>query len=174
MLSCGLDASTTVCGYAFTDENKQIVAAGFLDLTPFATNRLKSAAVVAMIKTKFPIDHNKLDRINLEGALGGFSGPSSRVVVVKLARWSAILEFVLQDAFACPINLINATTARKQLFGKARIDGINPKVYVKSMIDTLYDMTPWIVKNRIGNPDKRTEDMFDAVVMATYNPIDQK
>ena len=170
MVYCGLDASTTTVGWAFTDENKKIVSAGFLDLTPFATNRLKSAAVVALIKSKCPVDCTKLDRINLEGALGGFSGPSSRVVVVKLARWSAVLEFVLQDAFACPINLINATTARKQLFGKARITGIKPKVYVKSMMDKLYDVTPWVVKNRVGNPDKRNEDMLDAVVMATYIP----
>ena len=171
MVSCGLDASTTTVGWAFTDENKKIVSAGFLDLTPFATNRLKSAAVVALIKSKCPVDCTKLDRINLEGALGGFSGPSSRVVVVKLARWSAVLEFVLQYAFACPINLINATTARKQLFGKARIKGIKPKIFVKENIEKMYDMTPWVKLNRNGIADKKMEDVYDAIVASCYEPV---
>lgn len=170
MVFCGLDASLSTCGYAFTDENKHIISAGFVDLTPFSTNRLKSAAVVEMIKSKCPIDYNELNRINLEGALSGFSGPSSRSVVVKLARWSAVLEFVLQDSFVCPINLVNAVTARKQLFGKARIVGVKPKVYVKSMMDKLYDTSAWAVTNRVGNPDKRNEDMLDAIVIATYAP----
>ena len=123
-----------------------------------------------MIKSKCPIDYNELNRINVEGALSGFSGPSSRSVVVKLARWSAVLEFVLQDSFVCPINLVNAVTARKQLFGKARIVGVKPKVYVKSMMDKLYDTSAWAVTNRVGNPDKRNEDMLDAIVIATYAP----
>ena len=106
----------------------------------------------------------------MEGALNGFSGPSSRTVVVKLARWSAILEFVLQDSFSCPINLVNATTARGQLFGMSRIIGIKPKEYVKYMMDMLYDTSQWEVKNKIGNPDKRNEDMLDAIVISTYVP----
>jgi hypothetical protein len=165
----GLDASTSTCGFAFTDENRKILHAGFIDLTKFGTNREKSWAIINRLKTEplWPM----IDRVNLEAALSGFSGPSSRTVVVKLARFSATLQYVLEDTFGLDkLNLINATTARKQLFGKARIKGVKPKEYVRSMMDTLYDTTPWQVKNKIGNTDKRFEDILDSIVISVYAP----
>lgn len=165
MISCGLDASTSCCGYAFTDENKEILVAGFLDLSKIEGNRAKSAAVISIIKSQAP---GTIDRVNLEGALGGFSGPSSRTVVVMLARWNAVLEYALQDAFTCPVNLVNAITARKQLFGKGGIKGVKPKEYVKTMMDTLYDTTQWQKLNKIGNVDKRYADILDSIVISTY------
>jgi hypothetical protein len=92
-------------------------------------------------------------------------------VVVQLARWNAVLEYVLEDFFKRPVNLVNVSTARKQLFGKARIKGIKPKAYVKMELDKLYDMTPWIVYNKVKHIDKRVEDVYDAAVIALYAPI---
>lgn len=169
MLSLGLDASTTTCGFVITDEHRKIHAANFIDITPYNTNREKAWAIIDHLKKKEPL-FTKIDRVNLEAALSGFSGGSSRTVVIKLARFNATLEYVLQDVFPFQINLVNATTARKQAFGKARVKGVKPKVYVKSMVDTLYDMTPWTIKNRIGNPDKRMEDVLDALVISLYTP----
>lgn len=168
MISCGLDASTSCCGYAFTDENKKILRAGFLDLSKIVGNREKSAAVIAMVKSQSP---GVIDKVVLENALSGFSGLSSRTVVVLLARWNAVLEYALQDAFTCPIVLVNATSARKQLFGAAGVKGTPPKVFVKSMMDTLYDTTPWQKINKVGNIDKRYEDVLDAIVLSTYVPV---
>lgn len=170
MVACGLDVSTTVAGWSFTDENKKILSAGFLDLTTLHTNRDKAAAVVSLIKLNCPVDYHQLTRINLEGALSGFSGPSSRVVVIKLARWSAVLEFVLQDSFNCPINLINATTARKQLFGKARVVGVKPKEYVKEKMESMYELNKWKPLNKKGNVDVRYADILDSIVMSVYIP----
>ena len=163
----GLDVSTTTCGYAFTDENKKILHAGFLDLTKIVGNRAKAAGVISTIEAQAP---GPIDRVNLEGALGGFSGPASRTVIIKLARFNAVLEYALQDAFTCPIYLVNATTARKQLFGKARVKGLKPKEYVRIMMDKLYDTKPWQTLNKIGNVDKRYEDVLDSIVMAVYCP----
>lgn len=169
MISLGLDASTTTCGFAFTDETRKILHAGFIDLTPFTTNRDKAWAIINRLKTEQL--WSKIDRVNLEAALSGFSGPSSRTVVVKLARFSATLQYVLEDTFGLDkLNLVNATTARKQLFGKARIRGTNPKIFVDTELSKLYDISPWIIKNRIGNIDKRMEDVKDAIVIATYEP----
>lgn len=165
----GLDASTTTCGFAFTDESRKILCAGFIDLTPHTTNRDKAWAIVNRLKTD-PLWAN-IDRVNLEAALSGFSGPSSRTVVVKLARFSATLQYVLEDTFGLDkLNLVNATTARKQLFGKARLKGVKPKEYVRAMMDTLYDTALWQVKNRIGNVDKRFEDVLDSIVISVYAP----
>ena len=169
MISLGLDASTTTCGFAFTDETRKILHAGFIDLTPFTTNRDKAWAIINRLKTEQL--WSKIDRVNLEAALSGFSGPSSRTVVVKLARFSATLQYVLEDTFGLDkLNLVNATTARKQLFGKARINGVKPKEFVRASMDVLYDTTPWQVKNKIGNVDKRYEDVLDAIVSAVHTP----
>lgn len=168
MVSLGLDASTTVCGFAFTDENRKILHAGFIDLTKFDTNRAKAWGIVERLKTE-PM-WSKIDRVNLEAALSGFSGPSSRTVVIKLARWSGVLEYVLQDAFTCPINLINVSTARKQIFGRARLKGVKPKMFVENELKKLYDLSPWEVKNRIDNVDKRVEDIRDAIVISLFSP----
>ena len=169
MVSLGLDASTTTCGFAFTDENRKILHASFIDLTKFDTNRAKAWGIIERLKTE-PL-WSKIDRVNLEAALSGFSGPSSRTVVIKLARFSATLQYVLEDVFGLDkLVLVNATTARKQLFGKARQKGIKPKEYVRAMMDTLYDTTPWQVKNKIGNVDKRFEDVLDSIVISAYAP----
>ena len=168
MLSLGLDASTTTCGWCLTNEKREIVACGFIDLTPFSTNRTKTWEVVNKIKAN-PL-FSTITRVNLETALSGFSGPSSRTVVIKLARFSATLQYVLEDTFGDKLNLVNATTARKQAFGKAKVKGVKPKEFVKSSVDLLYDMTPWVIKNRIGNPDKRMEDVLDALVISLYSP----
>ena len=169
MLSLGLDASTTTCGWALTDYSKKIISAGFIDLTPHNTNRQKALAVCDHLRGL--AEFSSIDRVNLEASLSGFSGPSSRVTIIKLARFSATLQYVLEDVFGLDkLVLVNATTARKQLFGKARIRGTKPKIFVDIELSKLYDISPWIIKNRIGNIDKRMEDVKDAIVIATYEP----
>ena len=103
MISLGFDASSTVVGYAFT-EDKKILDAGFVDISKVVGNREKAWFVIEHLKTHFLID--KIEQINLEGSLAGFSGPSSRTVVIMLARWNAILEYVLGEYYGKKINLI--------------------------------------------------------------------
>ena len=166
MISLGFDASTSCVGFAFT-ENKVILDASFIDISKIKGNREKAWFVIETLKNHKLID--QIDQINLEASLSGFAGPSSRSVVILLARWNAIFEYVLQDHYKLPINLVNVATARKQAFGKAKLKGMKPKPYVKMMLDQLYDMTPWQTKNKIGNVDKRVEDVYDAIVISLYN-----
>ncbi len=167
MISLGFDASTSTVGYSFV-EDKKILDAGFIDISKIEGTRNKAWAVIDMLKSHKLI--GKIGRINLEASLSGFAGPSNRAVVILLARWNAVFEYVLQDYYKLPVNLVNVSSARKQLFGKAKIAGMKPKEYVKVALDGLYDMTPWFVYNKIKNVDKRVEDTYDAVVIALFDP----
>lgn len=167
MISLGFDASSTTVGYAFT-KDKKILDAGFIDISKYEGNRTKAWAVIDVLSKNQYI--SKIEQINLEACLSGFAGPSNRAVVIMLARWNAVFEYVLCDYYKKPVNLINVNTARKQVFGKAKVKGMKPKEYVKMMIDKMYDMTAWQVKNKAGNVDKRVEDTYDAVVISLYEP----
>ena len=167
MISLGFDASTSVVGYAFV-EDKKILSCGFLDISKIEGNREKAWHVAHFIQSHPLVD--KVEQINLEASLSGFAGPSNRAVVLLLARWNAVFEYVLEDCFAKKVNLANVASARKQAFGKAKVKGMKPKPYVKMMIEQMYDMTPWLVYNKLKNVDKKMEDVYDAIVIALYSP----
>jgi hypothetical protein len=166
MITLGFDASSVTVGFSFV-EDKKILDCGFIDISKIEGNRSKAWFVIETLKNHVLISN--VGKINLEASLSGFAGPSNRSVVILLARWNAVFEYVLEDYFKKNINLINVATARKQVFGKAKIKGMKPKEYVKMMMDKLYDLTPWERINKIGNVDRRIEDVRDAVVIALYN-----
>ena len=171
MVSLGFDASSTCVGWAFT-ENGKILDCGFIDISDISGNRAKAWYVIEKLHDHALI--SKVEQINLESSLSGFGGPANRSVVILLARWNAIFEYVLEDHFKRSINLVNVATARKQVFGKASSPGLKPKEYVKVMIESKFDMKPWIVLNRNKVPDKKNEDTYDAVVMSLYTPRNKK
>lgn len=161
----GLDASTSTVGYAFSD-NGVVCDAGFIDISKITKNKEKAQIVVEFLKNN---KHSRdIKYINLEGSLSGFAGPSSRTVVILLARWNAILEYALESAFGDKVNLVGAMTARKQIFGSARVAGMKPKEFVKERLEKMIDISPWEVKNKKNNVDKRIEDVRDAIVMSLY------
>lgn len=162
----GLDASTTTVGWAFTNSGS-ILDAGFYDISDIIGNRNKSKYVVDKLKAN-PLSSSTTS-VNLEGSLSGFSGPSSRTVVVMLARYNAVLEYVLQNNFP-KVNLVGAQTARKQVLGAARLDGMKPKEFVKMKFEKMFDLSKFEIKNKKGLSDKRMEDVRDAVVMSLYVP----
>jgi hypothetical protein len=57
---------------------------------------------------------------------------------------------------------------RKQLFGISRLKGMKPKEFVKQRIEEMYNVSKWIVLNRNEVPDKRMEDVYDAIVASCY------
>lgn len=165
MISLGLDASTTTAGFAIVDDGK-ILEIGWIDLSKKDTNREKVSLIVEFIKGNKYFD--KIENIILEGALSGFAGGfSSQQVIIMLARWNGILEYVLEETFPSKkIKLIGAMTARKKIFGKARIKGIKSKVFVRTQLDLRFDLVPFLKKNKLGNEDKKNEDALDALVLA--------
>lgn len=158
----GLDLSCSTCGFAIT-ENKNLIDAGFFDISKVETYKEKANIIINGLYGKF------FNRINVEETLSGFVfGKTSQQTLLKLAKNKAVICYILEEHYHLPMIYANATTMRKQLFGKARIKGIKSKEYVKQQIEKMYDMTTWIKNNRNGIPDKRMEDVYDAIVVSCY------
>ena len=171
MVTLGLDASTTCVGYAFT-ENKKILDMGFIDLKKEKTPKEKVQKVLEIINQQDYID-SVMD-INIEDNLSGFmGGRTSQQTIIKLAKFNAILCFMLEN-FDFTVHSINPMTARKQVFGKARIKGLKAKDLVKMKIEKMYDTSKWCKTTPRGYWDKRNIDMYDGLVMSLYEHKQKK
>lgn len=160
----GFDASTTTCGWAFYD-GTVITDAGFVDISMLPTNKEKALRVISVIDAHPHI--HLTSAIHLEAALSGFMrGRTSQQVVIKLARFNAVFEYIVSEHFKIPVKLIGASTARKTVFGKSRVQGIDPKEYVKQQLSARFDLTKFNKINKIGNVDKKCGDMYDAMVIS--------
>ena len=169
MVTLGLDASTTCVGYAFT-EDKKILDMGFIDIKKEKTPKDKVQKVLDFLHNSSYIDN--VTDINIEDNLSGFAGGrTSQQVIIKLAKFNAILCFMLEN-FDFKVNSINPMTARKQVFGKARIKGIKAKDFVKGQVEKLYKTKKWCKHTTRGNWDKRNIDMYDGLVMSLYEKKD--
>ena len=166
MVTLGIDASTTTVGYAFT-ENDKILEMGFIDIKKQLTPKNKTFFVLTELHKSSYID--KIEKINIEDSLSGFmGGRTSQQVIVKLAKFNAILSFVLEDEFDIEVKNVNPMTARKKVFGKARVKGVKAKDYVKQKIEEMYDTEKWCKTTSRGNWDKRNVDSYDGLVMSLY------
>ena len=166
MVTLGLDASTTCVGYAFT-EDKKILDMGFIDIKKEQTPKDKVQKVLDFLN-KSPYIDNTID-INIEDNLSGFAGGrTSQQVIVKLAKFNAILCFMLEEIFQMEVNSINPMTARKNVFGKARIKGKKAKEFVQEQVEKMYNTKKWCKETTRGNWDKRNIDMYDGLVMSLF------
>jgi RNase H-fold protein (predicted Holliday junction resolvase) len=164
MVTLGLDISTTCVGYAFT-ENKKILDMGFIDIKKLKTPKEKTFFVLEYLCKNDNID--KIDKINIEDNLSGFAGGrTSQQTIVKLAKFNAVLGFIIEEEFRVPIQNINPMTARKKVFGRARLKGVKSKDYVKMKIEEMYDTSKWNKTTTRGNWDKRNIDAYDGLVMS--------
>ena len=165
MVTLGLDASTTCVGYAFT-EDKKILDMGFIDIKKEKTPKEKVQKVLDFLHQISYID--SVDDINIEDNLSGFAGGrTSQQVIIKLAKFNAILCFMLEN-FEYNVNSVNPMTARKQVFGKARVKGKKAKQFVQEEIEKMYNTNKWCKETTRGNWDKRNIDMYDGLVMSLY------
>ena len=165
MVTLGLDASTTCVGYAFT-KDKKILDMGFIDIKKEKTPKDKVQKVLDFLHQSSYID-NVFD-INIEDNLSGFAGGrTSQQVIIKLAKFNAILCFMLEN-FEYNVNSINPMTARKQVFGKARVKGKKAKQFVQEEVEKMYNTSKWCKETTRGNWDKRNIDMYDGLVMSLY------
>ena len=165
MVMLGLDASTTCVGYAFTKE-KKILDMGFIDIRKETTPKDKVQKVLEVLNSSDYID--EVMDINIEDNLSGFAGGrTSQQVIIKLAKFNAILCFMLEN-FEYNVNSINPMTARKQVFGKARVKGKKAKEFVQEEIEKMYNTNKWCKETARGNWDKRNIDMYDGLVMSLF------
>ena len=161
----GLDASCSTCGFAFYN-GKEIVDAGFIDISKIEENKDKAFHIIKVLGSN-PII-SQLKEIKLEAALSGFMrGRTSQQVVIKLARFNAVLEFILSQHWNVKVQLVNASTARKKVLGKSFIKGMTAKEYVKQELPKkVSNLEKYIKLNSRGNYDKKNEDMMDAVIIS--------
>ena len=165
MVTLGLDASTTCVGYAFT-QDKKILDMGFIDIKKEKTPKDKVQKVLGFLNESKYID--EVIDINIEDNLSGFAGGrTSQQVIIKLAKFNAILCFMLEN-FEYNVNSVNPMTARKQVFGKARVKGKKAKDFVKQEIEKMYNTKKWCKETTRGNWDKRNIDMYDGLVMSLF------
>ena len=165
MVTLGLDASTTCVGYAFT-QDKKILDMGFIDIKKEITPKDKVQKVLDFLN-KSPYIDNTID-INIEDNLSGFAGGrTSQQVIVKLAKFNAILCFMLEN-FEFKVHSINPMTARKNVFGKARVKGKKAKQFVQEEVEKMYNTKKWCKETTRGNWDKRNIDMYDGLVMSLF------
>ena len=166
MVSLGLDASTTCVGYAFT-QDKKILDMGFIDIKKEKTPKEKVHKVLGVLNENPYID--KTVEINVEDNLSGFAGGrTSQQVIIKLAKFNAILCFMLEEMFEYKVHNINPMTARKNVFGRARVKGKKAKQFVQEEVDKMYDTSKWCKETTRGNWDKRNIDMYDGLVMSLF------
>ena len=168
MVTLGLDASTTCVGYAFT-QDKKILDMGFIDIKKEKTPKDKVQKVLEFINNNSYID--EVYNINIEDNLSGFAGGrTSQQVIIKLAKFNAILCFMLEN-FDFKVHSVNPMTARKQVFGKARVKGKKAKQFVQEEIEKMYNTKKWCKETTRGNWDKRNIDMYDGLVMSLFEKI---
>lgn len=163
----GLDASTTIVGWAFSDSGS-IADAGFLNISKIETNKEKGKRVINFLSVHplIPL----VTSLNLEAALSGFGGGmTSQQTIITLSRWNAVFEYMLSESFKFPIILCNVNSMRKNVFGKARVKGIKPKEYVKQQLPLIVPNLSHFEKlNRKNKWDAHNSDMYDAIVCALY------
>mgnify|MGYP001261813322 FL=1 len=165
MVILGLDASTTCVGYAFT-QDKKILDMGFIDIKKEKTPKDKVQKVLDFLHQTSYIDD--VFNINIEDNLSGFAGGrTSQQVIIKLAKFNAILCFMLEN-FEFKVHSINPMTARKNVFGKARVKGKKAKQFVQEEIEKMYNTSKWCKETSRGNWDKRNIDMYDGLVMSLF------
>ena len=169
MVTLGLDASTTCVGYAFT-QDKKILDMGFIDIKKEKTPKDKVQKVLDFLHNSSYIDN--VTDINIEDNLSGFAGGrTSQQVIIKLAKFNAILCFML-ETFDFKVHNINPMTARKNVFGKARVKGKKAKQFVQEEIEKMYNTSKWCKETSRGNWDKRNIDMYDGLVMSLFEKKD--
>tara|TARA_B100001769_G_scaffold270125_1_gene260901 strand:+ start:769 stop:1272 length:504 start_codon:yes stop_codon:yes gene_type:complete len=162
----GLDASTTTVGYAFVD-GKEIVTMGFIPIQKEDTIRDKVKLTLDTITELDPFE--KVEQIYIEDSLSGFMrGRTSQQTIIKLAKFNAVLTYCLEFAYGEIIDGVNPMTARKNLFGKARVKGVSAKDFVKKEINCLYNLEEYVKLTPTGLWDKRNMDGYDALVCALY------
>ena len=126
MVTLGLDASTNCVGYAFT-EDKKILDMGFIDIKKETTPKEKVQKVLGFLNESPYID--KTIDINVEDNLSGFAGGfTSQQTIIKLAKFNAILCFMLEEMFEFNVHNINPMTARKMYLEKLESKELKLKI----------------------------------------------
>jgi RNase H-fold protein (predicted Holliday junction resolvase) len=157
----GLDLSTSICGWAISN-NKIVKNAGFFNISKEKTFKEKACVIIDGIKNYC------IDKINVEETMSGFArGFTSQQTLIKLVQNKSVICYILEEAFKIPVCYCNVHTTRKKVFGKSRIKGMNPKEFVMMELEKIMpELHKFDKKNKRNGFDKHNYDMYDAIVMS--------
>lgn len=165
-MTLGLDASCSCVGWAFS-ENNTIHSAGFIDIKKIESSKDKTLYTIDII-SRNPL-FKKIDKINIEASLSGFMGGfTSQQIIIKLARFNALFEYIISESWGLPVELLNVNTARKKVLGKCREKGIKSKDFVKMYLEKIQDIHKFDILNKRGDWDKRNSDTYDAIILSLF------
>ncbi len=158
----GLDCSSKKMGVGIVDvKSKELLKYETVKLD--ADSMFKNVEIIE--EWFYPIEPQYIiQEIVIEDYLMGFSGGTSQHTLMLLCQINTLLEFTLMKK-QFSVRKINVQTARKEVFGKARVNGKKPKEYVFEQVMKLY---PEIIieLGRTGKPKAGTDDFLDAIVLA--------
>ena len=159
----GLDLSTSICGWAISD-NGVITDAGFFNISKLNTYKEKALCIIS------GLSNYSFDKVNVEETLSGFSsGFTSQQTLIKLIQNKSVICYILEETWKKPIEYHNVNTMRKKVFGKARVKGIKPKEYVRQQVPLIVpNISKFEKLNRNGDWDAHNGDMYDAVVTSLF------
>jgi len=173
MTILGFDCSTSCCGWAFSTDGI-VQDAGFIDISKKETTKEKAFLVIETLKNH-PLTP-QINHINLETALLGFNhGKSKQQIIIKLIRLNAIFEYIISEYWKKPVNLLNVSTMRKKVLGKARIKLPNSKKNMPSK-DFVKQELPKVVPNLSkfdkmntkNRWNKKNSDTYDAIIASLF------
>lgn len=162
----GLDISSTVVGYCVSSSKNEILDAGYVDIHKETSIKDKAHKVANYL------DPRSFDptTIVVEDSLSGFGGGrTSQQTIVKLAKCNAVISYVIEALYEVDIDHVNVSTMRKAVFGKSREKGLDSKIFVKSNLENMLDLSEFTFYNSRQNYDKKNYDMLDAVVASLYH-----
>lgn len=111
MIVLGLDISTSITGYTILD-NEKIVEIGHIDFKN--ANNLWEKADHAKIVIDSLVEKYSPEKIYIEESLMGFSsGLSSAGTLFTLAKFNALISYILYLKIGKPVEFISAAHARK-------------------------------------------------------------
>ena len=172
MKKLGLDISTSVTGWSIVESGK-ILDMGYITTTKIENHFEKAKFVITELQDV--INRWQPEIVNVEDNLSGFqNGKTSMQIIIKLAKINGIITFYLSQIMKLETNSINASSARKKLFGKAfnRKDFPNTKEFVLYHLaikfgDEFVSKLP-MMKRKKDKLAKEAFDICDSIVMALY------
>jgi hypothetical protein len=139
----------------------------------FKTPYVKATYVINELK--LILDKYEISRVNIEENLKSFAQGKTRAdIIVLLAKFNGIISFYLNQIMELPIYFINASSARKEVLGRA-FDRVrfpkDTKGFVLHLLTKMLGEEFVAELPRMKKKDavaKEAGDICDAIVMCLY------
>lgn len=165
---CGLDCSSTVCGYNIieidtTTKTYTLLKYGYKKFTEGAEPIDKSL----QFKNEFLPEFSDADLFVLEDFMKTYN-KTHPITLAKLTHINASVEVILTVLYGKErMEKLNVNTARKLALGKSRVSGVSGKDYAFQQITKLFEGSLQMeLKPRAKTPIDEMYDITDSIVLS--------